>query len=182
MKLLSTYAICACAVAVMAAASPAWAQAPVANPFTAIVRTSWDGIKKNVAASAAALPEADYGFKPVPTVRTFGQILGHLINEHYLMCSGVKGEKNPHEATDYEKTTSKAELTSALAASIAYCDAVYAAMTDSAAFGTLELFGEKYSKLGVLQLNATHDGEHYGNLVTYLRIKGIVPPSSAPAK
>ena len=55
-------------------------------------------------------------------------------------------------------------------------------MTDSAAFGTLELFGEKYSKLGVLQLNATHDGEHYGNLITYLRIKGIVPPSSAPAK
>jgi uncharacterized damage-inducible protein DinB len=182
MKLLSRYSACAYAVAVMAAVSPAWAQAPAANPFTAIVRTSWDGIKKNVAGSAAAMPEADYAFKPVPTVRTFGQILGHLVNEHYLMCSGVKGEKNPHEKTDYEKTASKTELVTALTASIAYCDGVYAAMTDGAAFGTLELFGEKYSKLGVLQLNATHDSEHYGNLVTYLRLKGIVPPSSAPAK
>jgi len=163
----------------MAAVTPALAQAP---PFTAIVRTSWDGIKKNVAASAAAMPEADYGFKPAPTVRTFGQILGHLANEHYLMCSGVKGEKNPQEATDYEKTNSKAELSAALAASIAYCDAVYGAMTDGAAFATLELFGSKFSKVAVLQLNVTHDSEHYGNLVTYLRIKGIVPPSSAPAK
>jgi uncharacterized damage-inducible protein DinB len=182
MKLLSTYSTCACAVAVLVAVWPAWAQTPAANPFTAVVRGSWDGVKKNVAASAAALPEADYGFKPVPTVRTFGQILGHLVNEHYAMCSGVKGEKNPFEKTDYEKTASKAELVAALSASIAYCDAVYAAMTDGAAFGTLELFGQKYSKLGVLQLNATHDSEHYGNLMTYLRMKGIVPPSSAPAK
>jgi uncharacterized damage-inducible protein DinB len=166
----------------MAAATPAWAQAPATNPFTAIVGNSWDGIKKNVAASAAAMPEADYGFKPAPTVRTFGQILGHLANEHYLMCSGVKGEKNPQEATDYEKTNSKADLSAALAASIAYCDGVYGAMTDGAALATLELFGSKFSKLAALQLNATHDSEHYGNLITYLRIKGIVPPSSAPAK
>ena len=128
------------------------------------------------------MPEADYAFKPVPTVRTFGQILGHLVNEHYAMCSGVKGEKNPQEATDYEKTAAKADMVKALTASIAYCDAVYGAMTDGAAFGTLELFGQKYSRIGVLQLNVTHDSEHYGNLMTYLRIKGIVPPSSAPAK
>ena len=169
-------------VGILAAVAPASAQAPAANPFTAVVRGSWDGVKKNVAGSAAAMPEAEYGFKPVPTVRTFGQILGHLVNEHYAMCSGVKGEKNPFEKTDYEKTTAKADLTKALTASIAYCDAAYAAMTDGAAFGTLELFGQKYSKLGVLQLNATHDSEHYGNLITYLRMKGIVPPSSAPAK
>ena len=181
MKVLLRYAAGVCVLVVVANVTPAWAQTP-ANPFTAVVRGSWDGVKKNIAASAAALPEADYGFKPAPTVRTFGQILGHLVNEHYAMCSGVKGEKNPHEATDYEKTASKADLTTALAASIAYCDAVYAAMTDGAAFGTVELFGQKYSKLGVLQLNATHDSEHYGNLITYLRIKGIVPPSSAAAQ
>jgi uncharacterized damage-inducible protein DinB len=177
----SSLSVCICLAAVMATAAPAWAQAP-ANPFTAVVRSSWDGIKKNVAGSAAAMPEAGYGFKPAPSVRSFGEILGHLANEHYLMCSAVKGEKNPQDATDYEKTTSKAELVAAIAASIAYCDAAYGAMTDGAALGTLELFGEKYSKLGVLQLNATHDSEHYGNLVTYLRIKGVVPPSSAPAK
>ena len=175
------YSAVAGVVAFMAVGTPIWAQAP-ASPFTAVVRGSWDGVKKNVAGSAAAMPEAEYGFKPAPTVRTFGQILGHLVNEHYAMCSGVKGETNPFEKTDYEKTTAKADLTKALTASIAYCDAVYAAMTDGAAFGMLELFGEKYSKLGVLQLNATHDSEHYGNLITYLRMKGIVPPSSAPSK
>jgi len=168
-------------VGILAAVAPVSAQAP-ANPFTAVVRGSWDGVKKNVAGSAAAMPEADYGFKPVPPVRTFGQILGHLVNEHYAMCSGVKGEKNPHEAIDYEKTAAKADMVKALTASIAYCDAVYAGFSDGEAFGTLELFGEKYSKIGVLQLNVTHDSEHYGNLITYLRMKGIVPPSSAPSK
>ena len=169
-------------VVALAAVAPVGAQAPSANPFTGVVRASWDGVKKNVAGSAAAMPEADYGFKPAPTVRTFGQILGHLANEHYAMCSGVKGEKNPQEATDYEKTTAKADMVKALTASIAYCDAVYAGFSDGAAFGTIELFGEKHSKIGVLQLNVTHDSEHYGNLMTYLRMKGIVPPSSAPAK
>ena len=181
MKLQAQCLTIAC-VGILAAVGPVGAQAPAANPFTAVVRGSWDGVKKNVAGSAAAMPEAEYGFKPVPTVRTFGQILGHLVNEHYAMCSGVKGENNPFEKTDYEKTASKTELVTALTASIAYCDAAYAAMTDGAAFGTLELFGQKYSKLGVLQLNATHDSEHYGNLMTYLRMKGIVPPSSAPSK
>ncbi len=166
----------------MATVTPAWAQAPAGSPFTAMVRTSWDGIKKNVAASAAALPEADYGFKPTPAVRSFGQILGHLVNEHYLICSGVKGEKNPHEKADFEKTSSKADLGKALEASIAYCDGVYGAMTDATALATMELFGDKYTKLALLHLNVTHDSEHYGNLVTYLRLKGVVPPSSAPAK
>ncbi len=116
-------------------------------------------------------------------MRTFGQILGHLVNEHYVMCSGVKGEKNPHEKRPTSRRrASKADLGKALEASIAYCDGVYGAMTDAAAFATLELFGDKYTKLALLQLNVTHDSEHYGNLVTYLRIKGIVPPSSAPAK
>ena len=181
MRLSAMHSVVVCGVVVLAAVMPAWAQTP-ANPFTGVVRASWDGVKKNVAGSAAAMPESEYGFKPAPTVRTFGQILGHLVNEHYAMCSGVKGEKNPHEATDYEKTTAKADMVKALTASIAYCDAVYAGFSDSAAFGTLELFGEKHSKIGVLQLNVTHDSEHYGNLMTYLRMKGIVPPSSAPAK
>ena len=182
MKLLSRYSVCTHVVAVMAAVSPAWAQAPAANPFAAMVRTSWDGVKKNIAASAAALPEADYGFKPTAAVRSFGQIVGHLVNDHYLICSAAKGEQNPFAKTDFEKTASKAELAKALEASNAYCDAVYGAMTDAAALTTVEFFGDKYTKLGLLQINATHDSEHYGNLVTYLRIKGIVPPSSAPSK
>jgi uncharacterized damage-inducible protein DinB len=157
-------------------ASVAAAQS-AANPFTAMVMASWDDLKKNLAASAAALPEADYGFKPTPDVRSFGQIVGHLANDHYLICSGAKGEKNP-STTDYEKTTGKADLVAALNKSIAYCDSVFASMTDAIGAQPIELFRQKFIRLGVLNLNVDHSSQHYGNLVTYLRLKGRVPPSS----
>jgi uncharacterized damage-inducible protein DinB len=150
---------------------------PAVNPFTTMVTASWDDLKKLLSASAAVLPEADYGFKPTPEVRSFGQLIGHLANDHYLMCSGAKGEKNPSPA-DHEKTTSKADLILALNRSIAYCDSVHASMTDAIGVQPIELFQQKYIRLGVLTLNVTHSSQHYGNLVTYLRLKGRVPPSS----
>lgn len=171
-KLLSALSI----AALLASAYPAQAQS-AANPFTGMTRQGWDSLKKNLSASAAKMSEADYAFKPTPEVRSFGQIIGHLANDHYLMCSGAKGEKNP-STTDYEKTTSKAALVEALNKSIAYCDSVFAAMTDATGSQPVELFGQKFLRLGALQLNVAHSSEHYGNLVTYMRLKGVVPPSS----
>lgn len=147
------------------------------SPFTTMVTTSWQGLKKNLTASAALVPEAEYSFKPTPEVRSFGQIVGHLANDHYLMCSAAKGEKNP-STVDHEKATTKADLVKALADSVAYCDAVYAGMTDTTGVQPIEAFGSKFTRLGMLQLNVTHGSEHYGNLVTYMRLKGHVPPSS----
>lgn len=161
----------------LGAASPAAAQSS-ANPFTGMVTSGWSSLKKNLVASATLVPEADYAFKPTPQVRSFGQIVGHLANDHYLMCSGAKGEKNP-STVDYEKTTAKAELVAALEKSIAYCDSVLAGMTDTTGTQPVELFRQKFIRLGVLQLNVSHSSEHYGNLVTYMRLKGLVPPSSA---
>jgi uncharacterized damage-inducible protein DinB len=160
----------------LATASPVIAQ-PAANPFTAMVTSSWDELKKNLSASAALLPEADYGFKPTPEVRSFGQIVGHLANDHYLICSGAKGDKNPN-TVDFEKTTAKADLVAALNKSIAYCDSIYTSMTDAIGAQPVELFKQKYIRLGVLNMNVVHSNQHYGNLVTYLRLKGRVPPSS----
>lgn len=165
------------AIVILGTASHSVAQ-PATNPFTGMVTASWAGLKKNLSASAALVPEADYGFKPTPEVRSFGQIIGHLANDHYLICSGAKGEKNP-SSVDYEKTTSKAELVAALDKSIAYCDSVLASMTDAVGAESVEVFKTKFVRLGVLQLNVAHSSEHYGNLVTYMRLKGIVPPSSA---
>jgi hypothetical protein len=158
------------------AVAPAFAQAP-ANPYSGMVKSGWDTLKKNLSGSAAKVSEADYAFKPTPQVRSFGQLIGHLANDHYLMCSGAKGDKNP-DATDYEKVTSKAALVAALDKSIAYCDSVYASMTDQAGAQPIELFGSKFIRLGALQMNLAHSSEHYGNLVTYMRLKGVVPPSS----
>jgi|SRR5581483_3876197 len=132
---------------------------------------AWKRIERLNAESAAAMPEANYGFKPAPTVRSFGQIIGHLANDQYNLCSQAKGEANPKKSVDYEKTTAKADLIKALDESNAYCDGVYGSTKNN-----------DQKTLTTLLLNVTHDSEHYGNLVTYLRMKGIVPPSSQPSK
>jgi len=134
-----------------------------------VVSNAWNRVKRLNAASAAAMPEANYAFKPSADVRSFGEIIGHLANEHYMLCSQIKGEANPQKSVDFEKKTAKADLVKALNESNAYCDAAAPMAKDEKAFGTL-------------LLNVTHDSEHYGNLVTYMRMKGIVPPSSQPTR
>ncbi len=129
--------------------------------------SAWNRIKRLNTAAAQAMPDANYSFKPTPEVRSFGEIVGHLANEHYLICSGVKGEANPQKAIDFEKKRTKADLVKALNDSYAYCEGV--TPTDEKTFGNL-------------LVNVTHDSEHYGNLVTYMRMKGIVPPSSQPSR
>jgi uncharacterized damage-inducible protein DinB len=169
---------CAAALAALTTAAPA-AQTATSATFTSSLTTAWNREKQNVAGSASAMPEADYGFKPIAGVRTFGEILGHLANEHYMFCSQVKGEKNPQDSVDFEKITAKADMVKAIASSIAYCDAVYASVKDDAR-ALQPSPGRRDNPYSTLLLNVTHDGEHYGNLVTYLRMKGIVPPSSKP--
>lgn len=166
-----------CTILVSGAVSAARAQ-DTANPFTDIVKSGWNSVKKNVANAAKEMPENEYSYKPTPKVRSFGEIVGHLANEHYLICSAAKGEKNPN-ATDFEKTTAKADLMKALADSTTYCDGVFASMTDAKANESIDLFGNKFKRLGALNLNVTHDNEHYGNFVTYMRLKDHVPPTSA---
>lgn len=158
--------------------------APAADQagYTQTVLSAWNRVKRLNAAAAAAMPEANYGFKPSPDVRSFGQIIGHLANEHYSLCSGLKGEKNPQEGVDFEKKTTKAELVKAIGESNAYCDAAFAAMKDAPAALAPAAPDRRDTPFGTLLLNVTHDSEHYGNLVTYLRMKGIVPPSSQPSR
>lgn len=156
---------------------------PSANTgYTASVRSRWNAIKRNVAGSAQAMPEAGFAFRPTPDVRTFGELLGHLANEHYIFCSQMKGETNPHAAVDFEKKTTKAEFVKDINDSIAYCDQAYAAMKDEPKANMPFEPNRRDTPFSSMLLNVTHDSEHYGNLVTYLRLKGIVPPSSQPSR
>lgn len=127
--------------------------------------------------AAEKMPEAEYALKPDPAVRSFGQVLGHIADANYLFCSAVLGENRASPAIEKTKTT-KAELTSALHDAFAYCNRAYDALTDANANETVKAFGQERNKLGVLWFNASHNLEHYGNLVVYMRLKGIVPPSS----
>jgi hypothetical protein len=162
-------------------------QAPANNPFSAWLRNSYTVNRNFLARSAVKMPEQFYGMRPgaQPEVRTFGQILGHLANNNYLACADAKGEKNPEQGTDFEKVTAKADLVKALNGSFAYCDGVYAALTDVSSMEMVQATMDDGSKTPALRVsrlifNVEHNNEHYGNIVTYLRIKNIVPPSSEP--
>jgi uncharacterized damage-inducible protein DinB len=161
---------------------PASAQtASTANPISSGIRTAWDGAKRNLTRSAELMPEKDYAFRPVDTVRTFGQILAHVAGANYVFCSAAKGEKSPHAEAEFEKSaTTRAQIVKALADSIAYCDAAYASLDDKRAAETVELpFGAgKGARALPLMQNTGHLQEHSGNLVTYFRVRGMVPPSS----
>jgi uncharacterized damage-inducible protein DinB len=180
MRILPASLFVFCASALFSAS--AFAQAPTtANPVAAGVRTAWESAKRNLTRSAELMPEKDYGFRPVDTVRTFGQILAHVAGANYVFCSAAKGEKSPHAEADFEKSaTTRAQIIKALNESIAYCDAAYAALDDKRAGETIDLaFGTgKGARVLPLMQNTGHLQEHYGNLVTYFRVKGMVPPSS----
>ena len=147
------------------------------NLFSATNKRAYERTKGILLRSAEKMPEENYSFKPVDTVRTYGQIIGHLADAQYLFCSTASGEKNPELKIENTKT-SKADLVAALKDGFAYCDKVYDAMTDAAATQRVKFFGNDVPKFAVLSINIGHNMEHYGNLVTYMRIKGIVPPTS----
>src|SRR5712692_1760895 len=163
-----------------------WLLAPAAvafsqdNPFSAYNKVVYGGVKNILLRSAEKMPEENYNFKPTDAVRSFGQVVGHVADAQYLSCSIVLGEKNPAPKIEQTKT-SKADLIAALKDAFAYCDKAYDGMTDASATQMVKLFGGDMPKPIVLTVNDMHASEHYGNLVVYLRLKNIVPPSSEPA-
>jgi len=179
---LRTLLICLLAPAAVALAqdiTPTAAVASPANPLSAHTKGVYRGMKTVLLRSAEKMPEENFSFKPTDSVRSFGQIVGHVADSQYTFCSTVLGEKRP--ALKIEQTkTSKADLIAALKDAFAYCDRAYDGMTDASATEMVKFMGRDSPKLGALTTNSLHTIEHYGNLVTYLRMKNIVPPSSEP--
>jgi uncharacterized damage-inducible protein DinB len=172
--------VSACSLAAQSSPQP-----PAKDAVPAYVRRGYTANRNYLAKSAEKMPEEFYGMRPGEQreVRTFGQIVGHLANYNYRWCSDAKGEANPGQETDYEKLTSKADLVKALNDALTYCDGAYAALSDANAMDTVQGTTDEGKKVPVLRIsrlmvNVVHNNEHYGNLVTYMRIKSIVPPSS----
>jgi uncharacterized damage-inducible protein DinB len=146
------------------------------NPLTQSAKAQFDMIKENLVKTAAKVPEDLYSFKPTPEVRSLGQIIGHVADANFGICATAAGEKPPQGGFEKGKS-SKADLSKGLSDSIAYCDKVIASMDDKRGLETVKFIGQM-PRLSVLFFNIAHCNEHYGNLVTYMRLKGIVPPSS----
>ncbi len=163
-----------------AAPIAALAQAPAAapaNPITAGHGRMYKMLSGVVIAAAEKMPEANYSFKPTPEVRSFGQLVGHLADSQYYFCALAAGETKPASAVEKTKT-SKADLIAALQDAVAYCGKTYDGMTDAKGAETVKLMNLDFPRLTVLAGNTAHNYEHYGNMVTYMRLKGIVPPTS----
>ena len=154
---------------------------PTAFSPVADARAIWTMNSNYVLRSAEMVPDSLYAYKPTPAVRSFGQLIAHVAGAQHMFCSIALGEKMAEEG-DVEKTaTTKSAIVAAMKESNAHCAKAYA-MSDKASAKGVEMFGSHQSKLFVLMMNAAHDDEHYGNVVTYMRMNGMVPPSSMPQR
>ena len=166
-----------------ACAAPAPPAPPPAPPSTAVttsLKAQHELAKGYLTKALDQIPENRFGFQPTKEVRTIGQLFGHIADGNYLFCSAASVEARPNASVE-KSMTSKADLQKAMAESFAYCDRVWAGLNDTtgAAETTLPDLGNlKTTRLGTLSFNTAHNNEHYGNLVTYMRMNKMVPPSS----
>lgn len=184
MKTFFTTLALLCSSLILSAQGP---QPAGADPQSTWLRNAYRGNRNYLARTAEKVPESLYSLRPgsQTEVRTFGQIVGHLANFNFLWCSQARGEANPAQGRDFEKEPSKAVLVKAINDALTYCDGVYAALTDASGQQMLQITQEngrqtQSLRVSLLTLNYGHNNEHYGNLVTLMRMKDIVPPSSEP--
>lgn len=177
LRLVST--IC---LVLVAATVPAAAQDAAPAPLGAgrAINQMYTTIKTYLTESASKMAEADFAFRPSPDVRTYGALIGHISNAGFASCAGLLGEANPNKE-NLEQKTDKVALSAALAGMVAYCDRAFASITDENAVEPIKVGSRQIARVVPAASLVAHLNEHYGNLVTYMRIKGIVPPSTERA-
>jgi len=142
------------------------------NPLTTTLSIFRSNMQDKIMKSADAMPESKYSYRPTKDVRSFAEILNHVADISYTLCSNVKGAANPAAAT---AKVSKTEIMAYLKGSFDYCDGVYSGFTDAHLNAPADFFGTKTNKMFLLTQVGNHDALHYGNLVTYLRLNGLEP-------
>jgi uncharacterized damage-inducible protein DinB len=150
---------------------------PLINTSKAIYAIS----KNDVLGAANKIPDELWSYQPTKDVRTVAQLFAHIADGQYEFCGLAAEGKSINKGIEKGRTT-KADIVSALNDAFAYCDGAYSRLTDAQAADTVSFFGRKITKLGAMDFNVAHNMEHYGNLVTYMRMNGIVPPSTEPRK
>jgi uncharacterized damage-inducible protein DinB len=148
------------------------------DPAVASIKGTFDLVRGNILKAAAQVPDDMYAFKPTPDVRSMGALFAHIADANFMICAAASGEKPTMSSIEKEKTAKK-DLVAALEASFKFCESAFAGLTGARANETVKFFlPGAHTRLGVLAFNNAHDFEHYGNVVTYMRLKGLVPPSS----
>ena len=161
-------------------ASPASAQispdlpnpTSAANPLTKTLSIFSDNMQDKIIKAANMMPESKYSYRPTKDVRSFGEILTHIADISYYLCSNMKAEAPPAPPAS---KTSKSEITAYVQASFDYCDRAYAGFTDAHLNDPANFWRHATNKMFIVTQLGNHDALHYGNLVTYLRLNGLVP-------
>lgn len=142
------------------------------NLKTTVTERYFNGVRRNLESAADAMPADKYGFKLTPGQMSFAEWLNHSTERNYSDCATLKGEPAPEAAGKVPGLKDKAEVSRALKDSFAYCAAALAGMDEQKAMASAPM---TYSLLHIV----VHNNEIYGNLAGYLRVNGIVPPSTA---
>jgi hypothetical protein len=163
-------------IAIMIAAAPAWAQG--GNPMSDHYKAQWTNVRDLLVKMADKMPDADYRFKPTPEMQDFGQRVLHVATFNMRACAAVTGSGKTLTAP---AMPTKAEATAALKEANAECDAVFNSLTDQMLMTKMVPFGRGGMRplFAALEANPLeHAQEVYGYMAPYLRLKGLVPPSS----
>jgi uncharacterized damage-inducible protein DinB len=169
------------AAALLLPATAGAQQAPAPQTYTlaaTLVRT-YQNLQRNLTEAAEKMPEADYAFKPTSEIRPFGQLIAHVALSQFGTCAALKGDPAPPHKDDKEEATrTKAELIALLKGSSEYCNPVLTALKDED-LTVLGKSGQNQIAKGLaLTGTNTHGNEMYGTMAVYLRLKGIVPPTT----
>ena len=171
-------------VAAVSVSGQAPVSAPAPQTFPIYLQGQYASLERNIIGAAEKMPAEHYAFKPVPEVMSYAQLLGHVIDTQYFFCNEVAGGANPAAGKHLDQIADKETMVPAVKEAFAYCDGVFAGLTGENALQMLTLGTpprqRQSARANALTFVITHGNEHYGNLVTYMRIKGIVPPSSTP--
>jgi uncharacterized damage-inducible protein DinB len=142
------------------------------NPLTTTLSLFRSNMQDKIMKAAEAMPESKYSYRPTKDVRSFAEILNHVGDISYFLCSNMKGEATPPAAA---ARGSKTEIMAALKSSFDYCDAAFSGFTDAHLNDPADFFGHRTNKMFLLTQVGNHDALHYGNLVTYLRFNDLEP-------
>jgi uncharacterized damage-inducible protein DinB len=141
-------------------------------------KANYERVARYLLEAAAKMPDEGYAFRPSPDVRTFAQLVGHIAEAQYIACSLVRGEEYKPRGIE-QNLSKKAELVAALEVAVGFCRESWSKLAPGAMTDRVTIFDLNRTKLGAMDIGTAHAFEHYGNMVTYLRMKGVVPPSSA---
>ena len=181
--LVFTGSVFAVAQQAQPAQAPPTTQPKQSFPMAASILRGYHGVQRNLTEAAEKMPEADYSFKPTPEMRPFSQLVAHVALAQFGSCSLLKGSADAHHDDKEENIKTKSEALTLLKASTALCDEVFANISDQNLVEMIAMppNGEMAKGLLVTGTNS-HGNEMYGTMAVYLRLKGIVPPTTERAE